>query len=515
MVGDHQQVKAEALHRLCPTAQYARCSSRPEIRHIHAHTHQARLPSYHEEEYAARFDDGFGRLAQRRGFREYLAGLLAPRDRNKTLTALAGAEPVAGAQHAAVQRLQFFLSESRWDPEQVNARRLELLLAGWATAPHGGGVLVIDDSGDRKDGVKTAHVGHQWLGRYGKTDNGVVTVTTVWADERLYYPVHAVPYTPARHFAKGKNDPAFRTKLAIGADLAVRAREAGFVFRAVAADSAYGDQDGFRGELAEAGLPFVMALKPRRGIWAYGADAHTPVDAARELRWGGLDDPGDWQPVTRAFRDGHTQTWYAAHARLGWWGPDGARRMVVATAGPAALPAKATWYLVTNLPRPGGPREAGSLYPAAGLAEITRIYGIRHWIEQGYKQVKDELGWGRLPGPLRHRDPPPPGAGQLRVQLLLGCLVRRYPAAARSCAAAARTWPRREGAARRLAPAGAAVLAAGTARDPRLAHPLDRAAALVAGMVESAPAAAAPGPDELARGRLRPAPLHPELTNYR
>ena len=81
------------------------------------------------EEYAARFDDLFSRLAQRRGFREYLAGLLAPRDRNKTLTALAGAEPAAGAQHAAVQRLQFFLSESRWDPERVNDRRLELLRA--------------------------------------------------------------------------------------------------------------------------------------------------------------------------------------------------------------------------------------------------------------------------------------------------------------------------------------------------------------------------------------------------
>ena len=272
------------------------------------------------EGYAARFDDLFDSLAQRRGFREYLAGLLAPRDRNKTLTALAGAEPVAGAGHRSVQRLQFFLSESRWDPEQVNARRLELLLADPATAPHDGGVLVIDDSGDRKDGTKTAHVGHQWLGRYGKTDNGVVTVTTLWADERLYYPVHAVPYTPARHFAKGKNDPAFRTKLAIGADLAVRARDAGFAFRAVCADSAYGDQDGFRGELAEAGLPFVMALKPRRGTWAYGADAHTPVDAARELAWDGPDDPGDWHPVTRTFRDGHTETWYAADATLGWWG---------------------------------------------------------------------------------------------------------------------------------------------------------------------------------------------------
>src|SRR5262249_3747230 len=173
------------------------------------------------EGYAARFDDLFGSLAQRRGVRGELGGVLAPRgraqelgglggvrarrERNKTLTALAGAEPVAGAQHPAVQRLQFFLSESRWDPERVNARRLELLLADPATAPHEGGVLVIDDSGDRKDGAKTAHVGHQWLGRYGKTDSGVVTVTTVWAGERVYYPVHAAPCTPARHFAKGKN----------------------------------------------------------------------------------------------------------------------------------------------------------------------------------------------------------------------------------------------------------------------------------------------------------------------
>src|SRR5213083_3766542 len=306
------------------------------------------------EGYAARFDDLFGSLAQRRGFREYLAGLLAPRDRNKTLTALAGAGPVTGAQHPAVQRLQFFLSESRWDPERVNARRLELLLADPATAPHEAGVLVIDDSGDRKDGTKTAHVGHQWLGRYGKTDNGVVTVTAVWADERLYYPVHAVPYTPARHFAKGKNDPAFRTKLAIGADLAVKAQGAGFTFRAVAADSAYGDQDGFRGELAEAGLPFVMALKPRRGTWAYGADAHTPVDAARDLAWGGPDDPGDWHPVTRAFRDGHAETWHAAGARLGWWGPDGARRLVVATADRLPCPRRPPGTWSRTCPAPAG-----------------------------------------------------------------------------------------------------------------------------------------------------------------
>jgi SRSO17 transposase len=45
------------------------------------------------EDYAAQFDDLFTHAAQRRSFRDYLAGLLLPRDRNKTLTALAGAEP--------------------------------------------------------------------------------------------------------------------------------------------------------------------------------------------------------------------------------------------------------------------------------------------------------------------------------------------------------------------------------------------------------------------------------------
>ncbi|MFF1342962.1 IS701 family transposase [Streptomyces sp. NPDC058290] len=345
------------------------------------------------EGYAARFDDLFRSLAQRRGFREYLSGLLLPRERNKTLTALAGAEPVAGAQHPAVQRLQFFLSESTWKYEQVNARRLELLLADPATAPHGQGVLVIDDSGDRKDGTATAHVGRQWLGRLGKTDNGIVTVTTLWADERLYHPLHAMPYTPAHHFSKKRNDPAFRTKPQLATELAVQASEAGVVFRAVVADCGYGDHDEFRHTLREAGLPFVMALRPRRGTWAHGPDAHTPVEAARALTWTDPDHPGDWTPVVRTFRDGHTETWWAADARLGAWGPDSPARLVVATADPATLPDKATWYLATNLPRPDGPREADSPHPAADLAELVRLYGLRHWIEQSYKQIKDELGW--------------------------------------------------------------------------------------------------------------------------
>jgi hypothetical protein len=108
------------------------------------------------EEYAAQYDDRLGTLAERRGFREYPQGLLLPRDRHKSLTGLVGTETVVGAQAPAVQRLQFFLSESPWDAEAINRRRLELLVTDPATALHDDGVLVIDDSGDRKAGTKTA-----------------------------------------------------------------------------------------------------------------------------------------------------------------------------------------------------------------------------------------------------------------------------------------------------------------------------------------------------------------------
>jgi hypothetical protein len=38
----------------------------------------------------------------------------------------------------------------------------------------------------------------------GKVDNGIVAVTSLWADERCYWPVHAVPYTPASRLAAGE-----------------------------------------------------------------------------------------------------------------------------------------------------------------------------------------------------------------------------------------------------------------------------------------------------------------------
>jgi SRSO17 transposase len=92
----------------------------------------------------------------------------------------------------------------------MQERRLRLLLSEPSTTPNKHGVLVIDEHGDRKRGQQTAHVGKQYLANLGKIDTGVVSVTSLWTDEQVYYPVDFEPYPPAHHFVQGKKDPQFR-----------------------------------------------------------------------------------------------------------------------------------------------------------------------------------------------------------------------------------------------------------------------------------------------------------------
>jgi SRSO17 transposase len=467
------------------------------------------------EAFAAAFDDQFETLAQRHNFRSYLTGILLPRDRNKTLTALAGAEPIAEAQHAVVQTLQWFLSESNWDPAAINQRRVELLVTDPATAPHDAGALVIDDSGDRKAGTKTAHVARQYLGSIGKIDNGIVAVTSLWADEHVYYPLHVVPYTPAERLPKGKHDPAFATKPQLAIALIDAALAAGIPFRAVVADSFYGDNGTFLGELQAAALPFVLALKPSSAIWAPAEAAHTPKEAAEDLAWTSPEEPGDWTAVDRRFRDGHSERWWAAELNYGPYGPDRAVRAIAVTTDPATLPDLSTWYLLTNLPHPDAPTVADLPFPPADLTEVTRLYGLRNWVEQSYKQVKSELGWADFmvrtdvairrhwtlvwcafsfcwrhwfgePPPDRSHEPPAPVTGEKRE--------------------------------RRRGSSGSdrlRDLATSAAPRPELVGPLGFPRALLARVVRCAPATGGSGASRCTRQGVPVAPLPPGLTNYR
>ena len=84
----------------------------------------------------------------------------------------------------------------------------------------------------------------------------------------------------------------------------------------------------------------------------------------------------------RRFRDGNTERWWATELTLLGYGPDREARAICATTDRRKLPDLSTWYLTTNLSVEQAP-----------LEEVVRLYGLRNWVEQSYKQTKDELGW--------------------------------------------------------------------------------------------------------------------------
>jgi hypothetical protein len=343
------------------------------------------------ERYAQQFDALFRRLNQREAFRRYLTGLLLPSERNKTLTALVNSEPTRGAQRPQVQRLQWFLSEARWEADALNDRRLALLRSESRTAPHGGGVLVIDETGDRKAGHQTAHVGRQYLANLGKVENGVVSVSALWADAQLYTPLLLKPYTSAHWFARGKQDPAFRTKPQLALELVTEAMNREIPFRAVVADAFYGENETFISGLQAREVGYVVALKPSHSWWHAPGTVGSVFEVAQTGGWVSPEQPGEWMAVERAFRDGHRERWWVLEGRSGPYGPAHTARLVIATIDPATLPELSTWHLKTNLPHPEA--SPTRTLPAATLSELVALYGLRVWVEQSYKQIQHSLGW--------------------------------------------------------------------------------------------------------------------------
>lgn len=241
--------------------------------------------------------------------------------------------------------------------------------------------------------LRWLRLGKQYLGGIGKIDNGVVSVSSLWVDERIYYPLEVEPYTPAHHFEGGKADPEFRTKPQIALELVERAVEMGIPFRAVVGDILYGEHRKFKEGLENREIPYVLSLKPSHAWWHPVEEVGWVEGVAQAAYWNGPDDPGEWVKLERRFRDGHREAWWALEADCRAFGPEKHSRLVVATADPATLPSLTSWYLATNLPAPGSKKTEESALTPADLAEVVRLYALRNWVEQSYKQVKNSLGW--------------------------------------------------------------------------------------------------------------------------
>ncbi len=232
-------------------------------------------------------------------------------------------------------------------------------------------------------------------GRLTWADNGVVSVSTLWANEGVYWPVDFEPYIPAHHFAGGKNNSKFRTKLKIGREIVEQTVEKDIPFRAVAADSFYGKNEELRWTLRDLGAAYVLALKRSHCWWhCEGEEIGALWEATLCAGWEGPGSAAEWEKVERHFCDGHTEEWWMLEVEAGPYSPERAQRAVVATTDPGKLPERKIWHLVTNLTHHSCSERLREGDPAAAsLAEVVRLYGLRTWVKQSYKQIKHALRW--------------------------------------------------------------------------------------------------------------------------
>jgi SRSO17 transposase len=163
------------------------------------------------------------------------------------------------------QALSHFTSTSPWDDT-----RLTVQIGQDAVTLIGpGGALILDESGNPKQGDKSVGVARQYCGRLGKVENCQVGVFVAYAkagqttliDKRLYLPQEWID-DPDRCRQAGVPEQAivFRKKSELGLELILQARKNGIPFAFVDMDAHYGQQAGLLSRLAAAHIEYMAEI---------------------------------------------------------------------------------------------------------------------------------------------------------------------------------------------------------------------------------------------------------------
>lgn len=212
------------------------------------------------ERWCQRFNDVFTHKAQKREFRHYVGGLLGESER-KNLSQMA-----ENAVEVSYHRLHHFLTEAPWSSPQVNERRLQIMNKCSQTRISRGFSLIIDDSGHRKSGNFTDGVGRQYIGEIGKTDNGIVVVTTHLYDGKKSLPLDIELYQHADSLAEGKQDPLFEKKPELAIKLIDLTLSRGYQPGIVIIDAGYGNNVSFLLKLENRQLKYLGGLAKNRKV---------------------------------------------------------------------------------------------------------------------------------------------------------------------------------------------------------------------------------------------------------
>ncbi len=323
------------------------------------------------EKWCQRFDDVFTHKAQKREFRHYLGGLLGESER-KNLFQLA--ENAVGVSY---HRLHHFLTEAPWSSSRVNERRLEVMNKCSQTRISRGFSLIIDDSGHRKSGNFTDGVGRQYIGEIGKTDNGIVVVTTHLYDGRKSLPLDIELYQHADSLTKGKQDPEFEKKPELAIKLIDLTLQRGYQPGIVIVDAGYGNNTSFLLELEKRQLKYLGGVAKNRKVTINHQEniqqtmrvdelaQSLPVEAFTEIKLN-LDKPKTVWVVTREVEISQLK---------------GKRNIAIVMNAATFSQATDIDYFITNV-------SSSIVNPEW----IVNTYGSRNWVEVFYREAKGRLG---------------------------------------------------------------------------------------------------------------------------
>jgi len=211
----------------------------------------------------------------------------------------------------------------------------------------------------QKKGKATDYVAKQYIGNLGRTANGIVSVNAYAVVDNITYPLLFKVFKP-RSTLQEKDK--YKTQPQLAVEILQELRDFGFNISLVLADRLYGESGDVVEALVALKLPFIVAIRSNHVVWL------SPQERVRYNRW-------------------HTYEQKLSHHRSEIrkvreiiFGKRRELRYFEITKSERQQDASDTWLIVTNLP--------GNI-PAV----LARLYSLRNWIESGFKQVKNQLGW--------------------------------------------------------------------------------------------------------------------------
>jgi SRSO17 transposase len=368
------------------------------------------------DDYAKLFRDDFSHKKQALWSGIYLQGLLHDGER-KSIEPLSGRVDLPPGLNSKdpEQALQQFVNQSPWD-DQALVKRYRRHMAKTFASPEG--IFVIDDTSFPKQGTHSVGVQRQYCGALGKKANCQVAPSVHYVSPLGHYPLAMRLYLPDRWIAdEDRLDEAgvpgaFRqakTKGAIALELLDTVRGEGLPGWLVVADAGYGVSHEFRDGLAARGLKYIvgvtddMIVFTEEPTWELPGAAERPDGAGGRPRKRPRLAEGSPRPVslkelaartplhkvawregTKGKLSGHF-AWLRVRPGGGW-----------ATGECAG--AEPIWLLIERQ-ADGKLKYAFSDLPP----DTTRLRAVRLWkgrwpVEQGYQQMKEELGLDHFEG---------------------------------------------------------------------------------------------------------------------